>query len=291
MVKYIDYKNITGGISTKKGLLLAIVPFVESLPFKFVKEHKENVDLIINLFSEMIEQHKDKNDNSILSNMIQHTALDSTGKLSKKELIANIWILFTAGHDTTSTALIWACNCLRNYQEIQEKVYQEIISVIGHENIPTEEDLEKLVYLDCFIQEVLRLHSPVSYLISRVAGKDVQYKDMIIPKGVSVGIFCQELHTNPEFWDDPLEFNPERFRPENRKGRNHFLHMPFSAGPRQCIATQFSLMEQKLFISRLLQKYRIVDPVSVKAWPMEEFLAFGSENNVPVRFVKREPQN
>jgi cytochrome P450 len=285
---YIAYKNITGGLSTTKGLLLGVLPFVGSLPFQFVKEHKESVDLIISLFSDIIEQSKDKNDNSILSNMIQHTALDSTGKLSKNELIANIWVLFLAGHDTTSSALIWACNCLRNYQEIQEKVYQEIRSVIG-QNIPTEEDLEKLVYLDCFIQEVLRLHSPAPALVTRAAEKDVQYKDMIIPKGARVGLFFQEIHTNPEFWDDPLKFDPDRFRPENRKGRNHFLHMPFSAGPRQCIGTQFSLIEQKLFITRLLQKYRIVDPVSVKPWPMDKFLGFGVENNVPIRFVKREP--
>jgi cytochrome P450 len=269
-------------------MLLAGFPFVEKLPFPFVKEHKQDVDLLVNFFSEMIEQHKDKNDNSILSNLIHQASVDSTGTLSQKELIANIWAFYLAGHDTTSSALVIACNCLRNYQELQHKVYQEIKSVIGLENIPTQEDLEKLDYLNCFIQEVMRLYPPIATVTTKVAEKDVQYKNMIIPKGSRVGILFQLLHTNPEHWDDPLKFNPERFSPENRKGRNRFLHVPFSAGPRQCIGTQFSLTEQKLFLVRLLQKYQIVNPISVKPWPMHKLVGFGVSNmNVTVRFVKR----
>jgi len=219
--------------------------------------------------------------------MIHHTSSDSTGSLTLKELIANIWVFYLAGHDTTSAALICACNCLRNYPKIQEKVYQEIKSVIGLENSPTEEDLEKLVYLDCFIQEVLRMYPPVPAIGNMLAEKDIQYKDMIIPKGSRVGINIQSLHLNPEHWEDPMKFDPERFNAENRKGRNHFLHLPFSAGPRQCIGIQFSLLEQKLFLTRLLQKYQIIDPLSVKPWPMDKYLGFGiSGINVSVRFVK-----
>jgi len=121
-----------------------------------------------------------------------------------------------------------------------------------------------------------------------MATEDVPYKNMVIPKGSRVGIYFQAVHTNPEYWDDPLKFDPERFRPENKKGRNHFVHMPFSAGIRQCPGTQFSLNEQKLFFTRLLQKYRILYPVSEKPWPMDKFFAIGETNRVPIRLVKRE---
>jgi len=144
-------RHIMGGISTTKGFAIAAFPLVEKLPLSFVKEHKENVDILVKFFSEMIDQHKDKNDNSILAKLIHHADPDSADvTLSKKELIANIFLFFIAGHDTTSNAMAWAGNCLRNYPDIQEKVFQEINSIIGVDKIPTEEDLQKLVYLDFY---------------------------------------------------------------------------------------------------------------------------------------------
>jgi len=243
------------------------------------------MDTIVELFMEMIKEHKDKrNDNSILSKLLN--ASDNPEQLSEKELIANIFLLFVAGHETTATALIWALNCLQFHPDIQEKIYEEIRGVIGEES-PTEKDLEKLVYLDAFINEILRLHSPAALSASRRASEDVKYKDMIIPKGSTVGIYLSVLHTNPEYWDEPLKFDPERFLLEKKKGRNHFSHIPFSAGLRQCPGNNFSLIEQRLFLTRLLQKYRVVEPKQNKPFTEDKCLAFGLSNSVFVRFEKR----
>jgi len=207
--------------------------------------------------------------------------------LKREELLSDLWVLFLAGHETTSTALVWACNCLREYPDIQEKLFREIESKLGLEKVPTEEDLSQLTYLDCFINEVLRLHPPVTVLGTREAVEDVPYKDQIIPKGARVGILFQALHTNPEYWEDPDRFDPDRFLPEKKKGRNHFIHIPFSSGLRQCIGTSFSLVEQRLFLSRLLQKYRVIDPVKNNAFPMNHFILLGKNNQINVRFAKR----
>jgi len=288
---YTAYKNIIGFFGTKTGKVLMLLPWIEDLPLKGVKEFHSSVDLILQFFNEMIEQHRDKDEDSILAKLIKSGTESNNkdiGTLSRQELIANIWIFFLAGHDTTSTALTWALNCLRAYPDIQEKVYNEIQSVIGLDKIPTYEDLDKLTYLDCFIQEVLRLHPPVGSLASRVATEELKYKDKVIPKGTRIGIFFHIIQTNPEYWEDPLKFDPERFKPENKKGRNHFMYLPFSAGLRQCIGTQFSLVEQRLFLTRLVQKYKVVDPVNIAPFPMNDFVAFGKYNNVSVRF---EPRN
>jgi len=61
-------------------------------------------------------------------------------------------------------------------------------------------------------------------------------------------------------WKNPFKFDPERFSPQNSKGRHKFCFLPFSLGPRMCLGNHFSLIEQKLFLIRLLQKYEILPP-------------------------------
>jgi cytochrome P450 len=109
----------------------------------------------------------------------------------------------------------------------------------------------------------------------------------MIPKGAAVGILFHTVQTNPEYWEDPETFNPDRFLPENKKGRNHFAHLPFSLGTRQCIATNFSLTEQRLFLTRLLQQYRIVEPGKKAAFPITKYLKIGEQNEVNIRLEKR----
>jgi len=57
----------------------------------------------------------------------------------------------------------------------------------------------------------------------------------LAPKGTTLAILTVGLHRNPDVWPAPLEFNPDRFLPENSQGRHPFAYVPFSAGPRNCI--------------------------------------------------------
>jgi len=278
------YKAIFDMFASFWALPMFLVPGINNIPFGPIKEFNDNVDKLRAFFQKMLDEHKGKNENSILSKLL--VGADNPDILSDKELLGNLWIFFVAGHETTATALDWAVNCLREYPHIQDKVYEEIHNIIG-ENLPNEHDLQKLHYLDAFIQEVLRLHSPIPVLGTREAIEDVPYKNMVIPKGTRVGIYFHIVHTNPDQWEDPLTFNPDRFLPENRKGRNHFFHIPFSAGPRQCIGTSFSIVEQRLFLVRLLQKYKVVDPIHEKPWPQHKFLKMSGVNHVAVSFQRR----
>jgi cytochrome P450 len=266
--------------------LLLSLPWAEKIPIKAVQDHFHDLEILVGFFKEMIKENKENRNNSIISKLI-----DSPDALTERELLSNIWVFFIAGHDSTSNALVWELNSLRAYPDIQEKVYQEIIRVIGADRAPVESDLDKLEYMTAFINEVFRRHTSVPYIRTRVATKDVKYKDMIIPKGSKVGINFHILHTNPLYWDDPLKFDPERFSAENRRNRNRFLHIPFSAGLRQCIGNKLSMKEQKLFLTRLLQKYRIVDPKENKPFPEDSVLSMGISLPVHVRFEKRNYPN
>jgi len=196
-------------------------------------------------------------------------------------------MLFLAGHDTTTLAMTSAINCLRTFPRKQEKLYQEIKNTIGTDRAPTIKELNEFDYLDRFISEVLRLHTPVPTLTSREATEDIRLNDQFIAKGTRVGILFHNLLTNPEHWENPLKFSPKRFTAERKKQRHHFLNVPFSAGPRQCLGTAFSLTEQKIFLVRLLQKYQVVDPVEHKPYLRDTILQMTGFTPINVRFVKR----
>jgi cytochrome P450 len=284
---YAAYKKFWEIFSSPWLGLMIISPSFSKLPVKLIQEWVNCVDELVDFFKQIMKENKGKIDNSILTHLI--AAMENeNGLLSEREIISNIWVLFVAGHETTSSALAWALNYLRLYPNIQQKIYEEIQRVVG-DRTPKEEDLDKLVYLDNFINEVLRIRTPAPLVLSRTATEDIPYKDMIIPKGSLVGVHYQMIHCNPLYWAEPEKFNPDRFSPENRKGRNNFAYLPFSAGPRQCIGTNFSLIEQRLFITRVLQKYRVVDPVDTEPFPEDKyFIIAAPEKNVcPVRFEKR----
>jgi len=290
---YQAYRRVLSVVTGATGILLTLSPWMEKVPLKSIREYLDSIDILVDFFNEMIEQHKDKDEDSILARLIKSVRVTSTSttddtvSISRHELLANLWLFFLAGHDTTAIALAWALNCLREYPDIQEKVYQEIHTTIGPDKIPSFEDLEKLVYLDLFIREVLRLHPPISNLLTRYAKEDLKYKDKIIPKGTRLGVFFPILQTNPDYWEDPLKFDPDRFLPENKKGRNHFIYLPFSAGPRECIGTQFSLVEQILFLARFIQKFKVVDPVNTRPMTMQTIMSLGRMKPSIVRFEKR----
>jgi len=195
--------------------------------------------------------------------------------LTSKELYANLFIFFLAGHDTTAAALSWGVGYLAKYPEEQQKLYDQIYSVLG-DKPPTIEDLDKFPYLDQFIFEILRMHPPVGDLTTRKANSDITYnppdggKTVIIPKGSIVGIDINTIHHSPKYWEEPYKFNPSRFDPAKKK-KHKFQFLPFSLGPRECIGTKFSLIEQHLFLIRLLQLFKVElpenEPFSMKTTP------------------------
>jgi cytochrome P450 len=282
---YRSYKTILSFSITRTGMANMLFPFIEMLPFEGIRNFNKAADFFVKFFSDVIDEMKKKSDDkSILSRLLSE---QSAEKISKEELISNIWMLFLAGHDTTTLALASAVNCLRTFPRKQEKLYQEIKNKFGTDRVPTIKELNELDYMDRFISEVLRLHSPVPILTSREATEDIRFNDQFIAKGTRVGILFHSLMTNPEYWEDPLKFSPKRFTAEKKKQRHHFLNIPFSAGPRQCLGTGFSLIEQKIFLVRLLQKYQVVDPVEHKPYLRDRILQLTLFTPINVRFVKR----
>lgn len=98
-------------------------------------------------------------------------------------------------------------------------------------NYNNRSDLPKLGYLVQCIKESMRLYPPVTF-IQRITTKEVELDGHAIPAGTTIGIQIYNLHHNKAVWEDPYEYRPERFSPDNENKYDNFAFVPFSAGPR-----------------------------------------------------------
>jgi len=194
------------------------------------------------------------------------------------EIIAAQATLFlVAGYDTTSNTLTAAMFELARHPELQQKLYDQIMSKVDQHGGVCHELLEDVPYLDHIMHEVLRMHPPVTFL-ERQCNKPVTYNGIHISKGMVVNVSTYALHYSEEYYTDPETFNPDRWNSENKASLNPYAYMPFGLGPRNCIAMRFAQEEVKLVLCSLVKEFRF--------FPVEEtpakFTVEDGFNNVSV---------
>lgn len=191
--------------------------------------------------------------NDLLGMLMACTYENSTKGMTDQQLLQESLILFVAGHETASNILSWTTYLLAQNPDCVQKIKQEAAAQLKGQK-PGFNDLMQLEYLTQVIDECLRLYPP-SWIYDRVALEDDHIKGFDIPKGARVIPFIYGLHHSPKLWKDPAVFRPERFTKEARRERHNFAHMPFGAGPRMCIGRNFALMEMKMIILKMLDRY------------------------------------
>ncbi|NXL77316.1 CP3AD protein, partial [Leptocoma aspasia] len=174
--------------------------------------------------------------------------------LTDIEVLAQAFIFIFAGYEPTSNTLGFLAYELAMHPDVQEKVLQEIDTVLPNKAPLTYEAIMKLEYLDMTLNETLRFY-PLGGRIERTCKKDVEINGVTIPKGVVVTIPPYVLHRDPEYWPNPDEFRPERFSKENKESFDPYTYLPFGAGPRNCIGMRFALLTLKVAIASLLQHF------------------------------------
>lgn len=189
----------------------------------------------------------------LLGMLMGCTYENSTEGMTDQQLLQESLILFIAGHETASNILSWTTYLLDQHPACIQKIKEEAARKLNGQK-PSFNDLMQLEYLSQTIDECLRLYPP-SWIYDRVALEDDHIKGFDIPKGARVIPFVYGLHHSPKLWKDPEVFRPERFTKEARKNRHNFAHMPFGAGPRMCIGRNFALMEMKMIILKMLDRY------------------------------------
>lgn len=121
------------------------------------------------------------------------------------------------------------------------------------------ENVKNLDYLNMVIKEVLRLFPPIMSIPVKYAMKDSIIDDWFVPKGSLINVAILGIQHSKEIYGDPEKFRPERWSKEEQAKKKipSSAWIPFSAGPRVCIGYKFSLLEQLIFLTKLLRKYKI----------------------------------
>uniref|UniRef100_A0A0C9RJA5 Cyp4c3_0 protein n=1 Tax=Fopius arisanus TaxID=64838 RepID=A0A0C9RJA5_9HYME len=209
--------------------------------------------------------------------------------LSNEDIREEVDTFMFEGHDTTSSAICWTLYLLGCHPEYQERVVEELDQVYGegdYHRRPTLKDLKSMRYLERCIKEALRLYPSVPLLARRIA-EDVQIGSYTIPEGTTAVVIVPMLHRNPEVFSNPEKFDPDRFSPENSKGRHPYAFIPFSAGPRNCIGQKFALLEEKAVISGVLRKFRIESAERREDVSITAELVIRAKNGLNVRIKPR----
>jgi cytochrome P450 len=172
-----------------------------------------------------------------------------------KELRDQAVNLFIAGYETTTAGLCWTCKALSDHPDVRERVHAEIDAVLG-ERAPQREDLDRLEFLGRVLDESLRLFPPV-HALSRTANEDNELDGCPVPRGCTVTVSMYATHRLPEHWPDPERFDPDRFLPERCAARSNFAYIPFAIGHRNCIGGALAILESKLILTRIAQRFRL----------------------------------
>ncbi|XP_050343067.1 cytochrome P450 4d2-like isoform X3 [Nymphalis io] len=176
------------------------------------------------------------------------------------ELREEILTLSIAGTDTTAHCIGYTLQLLSKYPEIQDKVYEELCTVLEDSKRPiVKDDLQKLKYLERVVKESLRLFPPVPFIIRKVERDIALPSGRVLPSGSGVVVSIWGCHRDPKYWGSDAEhFDPDRFLPERLNLKHACSFMPFSNGPRNCVGYQYALMSIKTILATLLRNYKVV---------------------------------
>ncbi|KAG5874062.1 hypothetical protein JTB14_002040 [Gonioctena quinquepunctata] len=190
------------------------------------------------------------------------------------------------GYHTTSSAVTFTLYCLAANPEKQQKALDEQKEIFGELSKvkPTITDLEQMKYLDMVIKESLRIYAPLAY-IAREVPEDFEYEGSLYPKGLTLMLLPYAIHRNPEYFPEPLKFIPERF--ENGDGKS-FSHIPFSAGPRNCIGKKFAMLEMKSIVSKILRTYELLPSSPAHPLVLLPDLVLVSKGGIRISIERRE---
>ncbi|XP_023317970.1 cytochrome P450 4C1-like isoform X2 [Trichogramma pretiosum] len=203
------------------------------------------------------KEHKsvDKPSRSILlEQLIDHVA--RTDLMTDEQLRDETYTMFTAAQDTTTVICSFAILHLAMNQNIQDKVREEMERVVGTASSIEMEHLNELSYTEMVIKETMRLY-PIAPLMVRQARGDISLETCTIPEGCSILMVPFVTHRSAKYWQQPDDFLPERFAPENSSDRHAFAYVPFSAGIRGCIGQKFAMMLLKTIIGHVVRSYRL----------------------------------
>lgn len=272
MLKFLLY-----GLSPKLMMLLKIKIFSTKVSDFFTKLVTENIrerektnlvrpDMIHLLMQARKGVLKNDEDDSKNTENISGIA-EIKGKidLTDEDIVAQAMIFFTAGFETTSTLMTFMAYELAVNPDIQERLRNEIDDLYEECNGKiTYDKIQSFKYLDMVLNETLRLWPPAG-ATDRICNKTLTIEPelpgevpLTIEKGTIVWLPIYGIHRDPQYYENPDKFNPERFSDENKNEINPSTFLSFGIGPRICIGSRFALLETKVIFCYLLRNFEFL---------------------------------
>ncbi len=226
-----------------------LLPYdLPGLPFHELMKHASGMEHVVRKVIAS-KRAEGLNGEDILSVMLQLREQDPE-RLSEDELIGHTTTMFRGGYNPNGMALYWTIFLLSQHPEALSKALGEIHGMMG-DGTPTQEQVEKMPYLEGAIKEAMRLF-PAGAWTARVAMQDFELASHALPKGTWIVMSPYITHRLPEIFPEPYKFKPERWLAAHHSA---YEFMPFSAGPRYCIGTSLGMMQLKITLSILLRKF------------------------------------
>lgn len=212
------------------------------------------------LFEREIDGHCSGDDceKDLLDVLLKHQGDSSFGvAFTRDDIKAIVQEIFFGGTDTTSSVLEWVISELVRNPRVMNKAQDEVRGVVGPNKGKVEEsDLQELRYLKLVINETLRLHPPAPLLVPRECREECNVQGFDIPVGTRVFVNVWAIMKDPNSWENPEEFIPERFEESaiNFKGQ-HFQFIPFGAGRRMCPGMQLGIAIIEIALANILYHF------------------------------------
>ncbi|KAG5100365.1 hypothetical protein JHK82_045417 [Glycine max] len=225
-------------------------------------------------FDEVVDEHLSKRDNDGVNDeghndfvdiLLRIQRTNAVGLQNDRTIIkALILDMFGAGTDTTASILGWMMTELLKHPIVMQKLQAEVRNVVGDRTHITKDDLSSMHYLKAVIKETFRLHPPLPLLIPRESIQDTKVMGYDIGIGTQIIVNAWAIARDPSYWDQPEEFQPERFLNSSIDVKGHdFQLIPFGAGRRSCPGLMFSMAMIELVIANLVHQFNWEIPSGV----------------------------
>ncbi|KAA8537991.1 hypothetical protein F0562_027429 [Nyssa sinensis] len=266
-------------------------------PFRINERCSALVPRIRRLVKQIIEEHRlhgavDEvpSDNSDFVNVL--LSLEGEEKLEEDDMVAVLWEMIFRGTDTTALLTEWVMAELVLNPEIQAKLQHELHIILGNRSV-TDADVANLPYLQAVVRETLRVHPPGPLLSwARLSTADVNLSNgMVIPANTTAMVNMWAITHDPNVWEDPLSFKPERFLPCAEAGGakvdvwgNDLRLAPFGAGRRVCPGKKLGLVTVSLWVAKLVHHFKWVEDMANPV-DLSEVLKLTCEMKYPLSAV------
>lgn len=240
---------------------------------------QERIARLHALLEKRIEAHRESGPGDDILSMLLESRYEDGSSMSTEAMRDELMTLLFAGHETTAIALSWALYHLHRTPGTLKTLRAELDG-------DKEEDpvvRSKLPYLQGVCQETLRI-SPIITDILRNLDAPCEFMGVQVKKGWNLAVSIVTIHFDPNIYEDPEAFQPERFI--DRK-YSPFEYMPFGGGHRRCIGAAFAMFEMAVVLDTLLREFDLSLEETGEVKPVRRNITMGPETGIRMKFLSK----